>query len=62
MTTVRELCNTPAGQITIMEMFENGEKVAQQEISSLTCRELSWLINYQEDIGRTWSYKTINLK
>ena len=60
MTTIRELCNTPAGRITIMEMFKNGEKVAEQEISTLTCQELKWLIEYQEEVlGRTWSHKTV---
>ena len=58
MTTIKELCNVPDNQPTIMEMFKNGEKVAEQNLSSMTCREIKWLIEYQEEeLGRAWSYK-----
>ena len=61
MTTIRELCNTPAGQITIMAMFKNGRKVAEQDISDMTCQELKQAIEEQEMQGRAWSYRTISL-
>ncbi len=59
MTTLRNLCNIPKNKYLLMEMFENGKKVAEQGISNMTCRELKWMIEYQEDLGRAWSYKTV---
>ncbi len=60
MTTIRELCNTPADRITIMAMFKNGRKVAEQDISAMTCQELKEAIEIQEAQGRAWSYRTIS--
>ncbi len=60
MTTIRELCNTPVGQITIMAMFKNGRKVADQDISDMTWQELKQAIEEQEMQDREWTYKTIS--
>ena len=59
MITVRELCNTLVGQITIMEMWVNGKKVAEDDITEMTCQELQEAIRQQEREGRAWSYKTV---
>lgn len=62
MATLIELYNAPKGMRYIMEMFEDGVKIAQDDISEMTCRQLGELIELQEMQGRTWEYKTINLK
>ena len=61
MTIIRELCNTPTDRITIMEMFKNGRKVADQDISTMNCQELKEAIEIQEMQDREWTYKTISL-
>lgn len=58
MTTLRDLCNIPEDKYLLMEMFENEKKVADNDLSEMTPRELKWAIEYQKGIGRTWSYKT----
>lgn len=59
MTKLIELINAPQGKIILMEIFKDGKKMAEQDISDLTPREMKREIEYQEDIGRTWSYKTV---
>lgn len=59
MQTLRELCNIPANKYLLMEMFEPKGKVADQNISEMTCQEFKQAIKEQEDQGRTWEAITI---
>ena len=43
----------------LMEMFENGVKVAEEDITEYSVEEVEQLRQWQEDMGRTWSYKHI---
>jgi hypothetical protein len=61
MTKIIDFSSAPGKRI-LMEMFENGKKVAEQDISDWTPRHLTQLIEIQELMGRVWEYKTINLK
>lgn len=42
-----------------MEMFENGRKVAERDISDMTCQDLKKAMEEQEMQGRTCSCKTV---
>lgn len=60
MTKLIELCNAPQGKRILMEMFKNGKKVAEMDISDLNPGKRKVEIEIQEMLGRTWTYKTIN--
>lgn len=60
--TLRQLCNIPPDKLLIMEMFLKGKKVAQDNLSEMTCQQLKQMIEIQEMLSREWTYKTINLK
>jgi len=46
-------------QIILLEMYKNGRKVADEDITRYSVDELGLLLDIQQDMGRTWSYKTI---
>ena len=41
----------------VMEMFKDGQKVAEQELDNMDIREILLLIELQDMIGRKWSIK-----
>lgn len=61
MQTLRELCNIPKDKLLLMEMFKNGKKIAERDLSDMTCQKLKVAIQQQEMQGRTWTCKTIKL-
>lgn len=62
MTKLINLCNTPQNKRILMEIFENGKKVAEDDVSEMNRKGLKMAEEIQEMLGRTWTYKTINLK
>ena len=62
MTTLRDILNIPSDKILLMEMLENGRKVAEDDVSEMNCEGLKMAIEIQEMLGRTCTYKVINLK
>ena len=45
-------------QIVLLEVFKNGKKQAETDITHYNVDELGLLLDIQEDMGRTWGYKT----
>ena len=59
MTKLIDLVNASSGKRILMEMFKDGKKVAENDVSEMNCEGLKMAIELQEMLGRTWTYKTI---
>lgn len=47
-------------QIVLLEVFKDGKKQAETDITHYNVDELGLLLDLQEDMDRTWRYKTTN--
>ena len=47
-------------QIVLLEVFKNGKKQAETDITHYNGNELGLLLDIQQNMGRTWGYKTTN--
>ena len=46
-------------QIILLEMYKNGRKVADEDITRYSVDELGLLLDIQQDMGRTWGYRIV---
>lgn len=51
--------NTTQPDIKLLEMFKDGIKVAECDITNMTGDEVWEILKWQEMQDRTWTYKTI---
>ena len=47
-------------QLVLLETFKNGKKQAEVEVTHYNADELGLLLDIQQDMGRTWGYRTTN--
>lgn len=45
-------------EIILLECFKDNRKVAEVDMAEYSIKEIELLLKIQQDMGRTWTYKT----
>lgn len=52
--------DTMTKEIILLECYKDNHKVAEVDVAEYSIKEIELLLEIQEDMGRTWTYKTAN--